>query len=137
MENGQFRNADYPDQDLCLENNQFLRNILAFEAEQNGPRRLLADLFPPNVTFPPLENLGAKEVSEKLAFISEFLGGHGVFLSFREGVPDAAVYEHLINEIFPEYEVPLERTSGFNMHLDGCDGYCPTCFQKDFCDVTK
>ena len=116
--------------------NRFLRGILAFQEAEEGPQREIGDLFPDGFEFPPVESLSKAQLKEKLRIIEEILGEHGVFLDLTGSPPNEVVYGYFVNEAIRE-PVPLEMAEGFGLHLDGCDGYCPECFQWNFCDVGK
>ena len=116
--------------------NQFLRNIEAYHEADEGPKREIRDLFPDDFGFPPAASMDKVQVREKLRAIETVLGEHGIFLDLTASAPDAVVYEYFVTEVMYE-RAPLEMAEGFNYHIDGCSGYCPECFQKDFCEVRK
>lgn len=113
--------------------NQFLRHIEAFEETDQGPHRVLRTILPEDFTFPPVASMDRAQLKAKLRKIEEILGGHGISLDLAPQLPEAVAYEYIVNEILQE-SIPLEFPEGFTWHLDGCDGYCPGCFQRAFCD---
>lgn len=115
---------------------QFLRNIEAYHEADEGPRREIRDLFPDDFEFPPATSMDKAQVKEKLRAIEAVLGAHRIFLDLSASAPDEVVYEYFVTEVMDE-RVPLESPEGFDYHIDGCDGYCPECFQRDFCEVRK
>jgi hypothetical protein len=113
--------------------NQFLRHIQAFQEMEGGPQRVLSTIFPDGFEFPPVESLDRAQLKEKLRAIEEVLGEHRIFLDLAPSLPDKMVYEYIIKEVIHQ-PISLEFPKGFALHFDGCDGYCPGCFQRDFCE---
>lgn len=113
--------------------NQFLRYIQAFEEMDRGPQRALITIFPEGFEFPPAASMDGVQIKEKLKAIKEVLEAYGIFLELAPALPDEQVYEYIIQEVIHQ-PIPLEFPEGFALHLDGCDGYCPGCFQRGFCE---
>ena len=113
--------------------NQFLRYIEAFEEMDNGPHKPLRTIFPEGFEFPPATSLDKAQLKEKLMAIEEILKTHGMALDLAPSLPDEVAYAYVIDEILNR-SIPLEFPEGHVLHFDGCDGYCPGCFQRDFCD---
>jgi hypothetical protein len=113
--------------------NQFLRYIQAFEEMDKGPKRALITIFPEGFEFPPAAVLDGVQLKEKLRAIEEILEAHGIFLDLAPSLPDEVAYEYILKEVL-HHSIPLEFPEGHALHFDGCDGYCPACFQRDFCD---
>ena len=114
--------------------NQFLRNIWAFQEMDKRPQRALSTIFPEGFEFPPVESLDKAQLEEKLRIIEEVLREHSIILDLAPSLPDKLVYEYIIKEVIYQ-PIPLEFPEGFVLHIDGCDGYCPDCFQRDFCET--
>ena len=117
--------------------NEFLKYILAFHGMERGPQVPMSSLFPDDYEFPPVDTLTAAELDTKLDDILRILFEHHIVVDYVEKLPDRLVYKHLVEEEFPEHMVAAENPTGMTMHLDGCTGGCPSCFQKDYCDSAR
>jgi hypothetical protein len=122
-----------PDMDpLTL--NQFLKHILFIE--DIGPQITIGSLFPPNFTFPPLEEMSETELITKIEFIVAILTDTGIVLELSPDLPPDLTYKYIVEEMLPEVvhcNIP-ERSA---IHFTGCGGWCPECFQKDYCEMKK
>jgi hypothetical protein len=116
--------------------NEFLQHVLDFESADRMPKRTIRSLFPDGFEFPPADGLTRRELSAKLNQILLILEDHGICLDLVGKVPDRMVYDHLLQEALND-EIPLELPEGFHYHMDGCDGYCPECFQRPYCETGK
>ncbi len=110
--------------------NQFLKNILAFE---NAEQKPVSEITGLNKTdFPLAEELTDNEIDQKLNNIVEVLKKHEITLGLIEGVPDRIVYKFLIEDyLFDEHNLHPEGIGGYV--IDGCSGDCPSCFQMEYC----
>lgn len=115
---------------------EFLRLIEAYEALDQGPKKPLRSLFHKDFDFPPTEDLKEAELSEKLDTIRAILSEHHIFLDLRPALPASILYKYLVEEVIPQEEI-FEDPLGFRLHIDGCDGLCPNCFQKDYCETAE
>jgi len=116
--------------------NQFLRNIIAFEEADRLPQKTIRSLLPDGFELPPAGTMTSGELSSKLNQMLLILEDHGICLDLTEKVPDPVIYEFLLREGLDD-AIPMEMPEGFRMHLDGCDGYCPGCFQRPYCETGK
>jgi hypothetical protein len=117
--------------------NEFLRGVKEWDELDKGPKRSLKSLFPDGYTFPPADQLTDEQLADKLDEIAEILDQHEVHIGLVGDVPDRLVYKYLVEDAIPNTETFAEDNTGFNLILDGCDGYCPECFQKEYCDTAK
>lgn len=77
----------------------------------------------------PADELSDEEILAELQELAQLLEEVHVCVDVNEGMPLRLVYEYLLNTLDEEMDV-------FGVgawHLDGCDGYCPGCFQRPWC----
>lgn len=117
--------------------NQFLKNIIAFEEADELPHMPMRSLFPSDYEFPPGSSMSDEEVSRKLEEIEELLDRHNVAFGFANKIPDRVLYRYLVEECIPNETVTQATHAGFTWTLDGCDGSCEDCFQKDYCPTPE
>jgi hypothetical protein len=117
--------------------NAFLRSVLAFEEMDAEPKISIKSIFPDTFEFPPVNSLGKKELSKKLDEIIEILERHSIVLGFTADLPDKVIYEYLVNDFIPQEKTFNENCTGLTQVVDGCDGYCPDCFQNSYCEVSR
>ncbi|MBW8017765.1 MAG: hypothetical protein FVQ82_16445 [Planctomycetes bacterium] len=119
--------------------NQFLRNIMEYEAmveEGTEDDRPLSYLFPDDFTFPPADKIDGRELDEKLAAIEEVFAANHIELGLVDGLPDELIYKYLTEEVLLEPAgFPIGPDCPSTCVIDGCDGDCPDCFQKDHCET--
>jgi len=81
----------------------------------------------------PVDRMTDREVAEELERVAGMLAGRGVVIDLHEGIPHRLVYEYLRETLVSsEFEF---MGPGTRCHLNGCDGYCPGCFQRPWCDT--
>ena len=113
--------------------NSFLKNVHAYEELDKEPKRALKSLFPKNFTFPDVTSFKSRELHTKLLDIYDILNQNNVEVSLNEKLPDKLVYQYLVSQVIPfEVTFPMQF-DGFTHVIDGCDGFCPDCFQKKYC----
>jgi hypothetical protein len=116
--------------------NQFLQNIKNFEEADQLPKRTIRSLLPDDLDLAPADGIDERELSRRLNRILLILEDHGICLDLIGRVPDEVVYHYLLTEALND-ELPMELPEGFIYHIDGCDGYCPQCFQRPYCETGK
>ena len=114
--------------------NLFLRHLLFIE--DIGPRRTIRSLFPPEFTFPPLEKMSELELVTKIESIKGFLMDHGISVELSPALPPDLTYTYVVEEMLPEM-VHCDIPEGSAVHFTGCGGWCPECFQKEYCETRK
>jgi hypothetical protein len=114
--------------------NEFLKYVLEFEEMREGPHVSLQSIFPDDFEFPPAVSMTEAQLAAKLDAICEILATRDIVVEPVGNLPDPVLYEYVVNEI-RTLQIPLESPEGLTFHLDGCDGNCPDCFQRDYCDV--
>jgi hypothetical protein len=78
------------------------------------------------------EELDDGEIEKELNRVVKNLSGRGVEVEFQEGVPARLSYAYLKKEVEKE---PFEfLVPGAFIHIDGCGGSCPDCFQRPWCE---
>ena len=110
--------------------NQFLKNILAFEEAERKPVHEILGIDPND--FPPAEKLSKEELKSKLEMLFQIFKKHNCVYDVSKKVPLEVSYNFLTQEYI--YEISEEMPEGFMWHIDGCSGDCPSCFQLDYCD---
>jgi len=116
--------------------NQFLKNMLAFNEMKNVPHIEIRTLFPLNFKFPKTDQLSDEALEKKLDKIKDILKKNDIYLDLRKKCPDQIIYQYVLDEVLP-LKIAVSRPEGLQHHIDGCDGWCPGCFQQPFCDSWK
>lgn len=109
--------------------NVFLKNIMAFEDAEYLPvfEIIEADL----ADYPEADALSKKQINQYLKDIITKLENKNILLNLTADVPPKEIYRFLIEDYFFE---EVQQISGMDMHIDGCDGDCPSCFQLKYCN---
>ncbi len=110
--------------------NAFLKNVLEFEETEPIPMYQYLHIKPD--TFPAEKDLNGKELEEQYNQLEQLLNAHNIVIDLQPDLPRRFAYKFLTEEVLYEKYVFIE---GMTLHLDGCTGYCPDCFQLDYCDV--
>ncbi len=110
--------------------NEFLERVLKFEKAVPVP--MYKYLNVDRNAFPPEKELSEEEIIGQFDRLEQLLNTHNIFIELQEGLPLRLAYKHIVEEALQEEH---EFVEGFALHLDGCDGYCPGCFQADYCSV--
>jgi hypothetical protein len=113
--------------------NQFLRYIKEFEDMERGPKKEILSLFPGDFNFPSLASMSARELTTKLEEIKEILDENNIKFEFVENLPNEKIYEYFVNEEL-HTEIAFEFPDGMSYHINGCDGICSECFQREYCE---
>ncbi len=112
--------------------NQFLKNILAFENAEQKPLFEIAGIK--RTDFPDSEELTDHEIDRKLKEIVAVLEKNGSELGLIADVPDRIVYKFLVEDyLFDKDNLHPVGIGGWV--IDGCSGDCPSCFQLDYCST--
>ncbi len=120
--------SDMSEMDPSIEN-IFLKNVMAFEEAEYKPVFEIIGIKMED--FPKAETLSKEEIEKYLKEIIEHLEEHNMLFELKENVPAKISYKFLTEDyLFEETEV----IPGFTMHIDGCSGDCPGCFQLHYCD---
>jgi len=109
--------------------NEFLKQVLAFEEAEPRPLYQVLGVSPD--AYPPAEQLSEKKLQEKYQDLIVQLESHQISVDLKEGIPLRQVYQYLVEELQEKFTI----IPGMTLHLDGCSGWCPDCFQVDYCDV--
>ena len=114
--------------------NQFLKHLLF--VEDIGPQRTIRSLFPSDFTFLPVEEINEIELITKIEFIDAILTDNGILLELSPALPPDLTYKYIVEEMLPEL-VHCDIPKNSAIHFTGCGGWCPECFQKDYCKMKK
>ncbi len=109
--------------------NEFLKQVLAFEEAEPQPLYQVLGISPD--AYPPPEQLTEKELQEKYQDLMMQLESHQISVDLKEGLPLRKIYQYLVEELQEKFTI----IPGMELHLDGCSGWCPDCFQVDYCDA--
>lgn len=90
----------------------------------------LKEKFPDDFIFKNIDEISEDELEEEYDKILEILYIFDVYVEFHEQVPIRLAYEHVLENLDDSFT----SLNGGSWHLDGCDGYCPTCFQRPWCE---
>lgn len=100
---------------------------------QNSDAAVVRSLFPADFSFPEAGTLNEKQLEEKVDQILDVLEEHNIEVEYAENTPHIKVYGYLLATVLPDtVEIPEKNSSSFVTY--GCNGYCPECFQKGYCD---
>ena len=134
LKGGTFGKSDSIDPIL---ENEFLKNVRAFEEAGNESEIPVRSLFPSDYRFPSADNLSAKEIEDKLQYITMIFGQNNIQLDYSEDLPDRILYKHITEQVIPHETICYQTIPGFICHLDGCGGDCESCFQREYCSTAK
>lgn len=88
--------------------------------------QLLVDYLPKDP-----KQLTDDDISAELEQLVGHLAKVNVQVDLQGELPPRLLYEHLLEILEEDFDILV---SGM-WHLDGCDGYCPGCFQRLWCDI--
>jgi hypothetical protein len=94
-------------------------------------KKTLAELLAPTFDVQPLDSLREEEVEPALDKLLKAMHSIGFDVSLNGDIPLRLIYGYLMEELGETFE--LDR-GGFWV-LNGCSGYCPSCFQRPWCDI--
>jgi len=134
LRGGKMWKSEDVDPDL---DNEFMKNVIAFENADKEPQVPMRSLFPTDYKFPPAETMTDDEINLKLNEIQDILSNHNIEFGFAEELPDKVLYKYLTEEYIKNETIGATVIPGFTWTLDGCSGDCDSCFQKEFCDTAK
>ncbi len=124
---GSLENGDDIDPEI---ENRFLKNVIAFE---DAPVRKMAEIIGVQPDQLPVEkDLSDSQIKEKLQELTHLFVLHNIFLDLAADLPPRIVYHFLTEEYLHEMVADLPE---MQHHIDGCDGWCPECFQVDYCKI--
>ncbi|MBD3345461.1 MAG: hypothetical protein GF401_10405 [Chitinivibrionales bacterium] len=124
------------DIDPELENN-FLNYVKNYEELDKLPKVKMTSLFPPDFSFPKIEEMSKEELENKLDTILDIFEQHNIYLELANDVPDEVIYKFLVEDYIPREDTLPDNDFGINHIIDGCTGWCPDCFQRDYCETCK
>ncbi|MBN1578507.1 MAG: hypothetical protein JW913_18235 [Chitinispirillaceae bacterium] len=117
--------------------NQFLKNVLAFEEADKEEPIPMRSFFPEGYLFPPKESMSQEELSDKVDDISRILSEHNIEFGFANDLPDQVLYDYLVRDCIAKDSVSSSVDAGFTWVLDGCYGGCEDCFQREYCETGR
>jgi hypothetical protein len=117
--------------------NAFLKHVLAYEEADKEPRHPILSLFPKGYKFPAVSTMSPEELDDKLDEIASILSTHNIEFGFANDLPVEVLYQYLVEEYLPNEMVGGAEEAGFTRVIDGCDGACEVCFQKEYCSTAR
>lgn len=87
--------------------------------------QLLRDYTPQNP-----EQLTDEEIALELKKLLDLFADVSFQVDVQSELPSRLLYAYLLEELEADFDVLVDGM----WHLDGCDGYCPGCFQRPWCD---
>jgi len=87
--------------------------------------QLLVDYIPKDP-----KQLTDEEVYYELQRLSAHLSNVNVQVDLQGLLPHRLIYEHLLEILEDKFDILVDGM----WHMDGCDGYCPGCFQRPWCE---
>ena len=115
--------------------NEFLRHVIEFEDRvAAGEEREVRSVFPPVYSFPDVDTMTPEQLERKLDEIESILEQNGIVVELRPGVPLRLVYQYILRNVLPVRDW-FGGSPDSRLVFDGCDGNCPYCFQRAYCDV--
>lgn len=75
------------------------------------------------------KQLTDEEIYYELESLRNHLATINVQVDLQDELPPQLLYEHLLERLEDKFDIVVEGM----WHLDGCDGYCPGCFQRPWC----
>lgn len=73
-----------------------------------------------------------EQVHAELERVARLLGERSVVVGWQDAVPERLVLTYLRRVLAKEeFEI---TSAGSQWHMEGCDGFCPGCFQRPWCD---
>lgn len=120
---------DFPpiDPDFAPDNDWFL-----FERWMKGlPLRLrLIDQLAGVYSIKNPQDLDDATLASELELLTKALAKVRISVDLKMDVPLQLVYTYVLEQLPEEFILMVEGC----MHLDGCSGYCPGCFQRPWCE---
>ncbi|WP_456408642.1 hypothetical protein [Caldithrix abyssi] len=110
--------------------NEFLKHVLQFEEAVPVPMYEYLKIDPK--TFPPEQTLDDLELKAQYSRLEQLLNAHNIVIDLVEALPLRLAYKFLTEEALLE---KFEFVDGATLHIDGCSGWCPGCFQADYCST--
>jgi hypothetical protein len=117
--------------------NAFLKRVLAYEEADKEPCHPILSLFPKGYTFPLIEEMSPGELMNKLDEIASILSMHNIEFGFANDLPVKVLYRYLVEEYLPNEMFGGVEEAGFTRVIDGCDGACEGCFQREYCSTAQ
>lgn len=93
-------------------------------------RKILAEQLPSQFKINPSEEIPEEEIEVALDELINQLERINYGISINDEVPPRLIYEDLLEILDEEHEI-MGMPGWF---LDGCDGHCPGCFQRPWCE---
>lgn len=107
-----------------------------FERWMNGEsvREKIADQLPEEFIIRPLSSLTDNEVETELEKLIDAIEHSNFSIDLSDNIPAELVYANLL-EWLEETTVLYPKGNGGFFVYNGCNGYCPGCFQRPWCET--
>ena len=110
-----------------------LDNMFAIEHGELRPAHEVLGLD--FIDFPPADSLTDNQVKDKLDLLIRMMAEHDAYLALLAELPIRVIYKYLTEDFL--YEEIQILGNGWTFRIDGCDGYCPGCFQVNYCEIAR
>jgi hypothetical protein len=114
--------------------NNYLRIVLEQEKILHGEQVKISSIFADSNNFPPVEDLDFEQIRELIEYIENELRYHNIIIDLKENLPIGIKYTYIINHVLNSYK-PINTPQNTLNIQDGCNGYCPDCFQLKYCEI--
>lgn len=94
-------------------------------------KKTLAEQLPSTFELVQPDSLRDEELESALDKLLAAMHSIGFSLTLNDDIPPRLVYGYLMEELGETFE--LDAQGGW--FLNGCNGYCPGCFQRPWCDI--
>jgi hypothetical protein len=95
-------------------------------------RKTIAEQMPADFTVKNPDDIPEEEMEAELEKLREAMALAGYAIGLNDEVPARLIYRYLLEWIGEIKE--LDGPFGGGWVYDGCDGYCPGCFQRPWCE---
>jgi hypothetical protein len=95
-------------------------------------RKTITEQLPRTFTIKNPDDIPEENMENELKKLLKAVWQAGYRISLSDGVPARLVYQQVMEWIGEEME--LSGPTGGGWTFDGCDGYCPGCFQRPWCE---
>lgn len=76
------------------------------------------------------EQMTDEEIELELDKLLDLLADINVQVDLMGNLPPRLLYAHLLERLEDDFDILVDGM----WHIDGCDGYCPGCFQRPWCE---
>jgi hypothetical protein len=98
----------------------------------------LRSLFPADYPFQREDMMTDSEIAVKLNEIKQVFSTNSIELGLVQDLPKRLLYTYIVEDVLQEIPcIPYGPDNRYTYVVDRCDGYCPGCFQRNFCNCSS